>query len=122
MAKTPERGEGAVIRSRLSRCDRGCRSLWSPRPRAGLGPRPPLPPAPANAQLLLPDLESWELPVLHILKGQSGSSLFCIHTEEKPQPYKSQHWLPRANFWENATTLLHCVLHPSTAVSQLSIL
>lgn len=77
MAKIPKQMEGAVIRSSLSCFDRGCRSLWSAQPRAGAErgtharPSPPagtgpaaLPVAPAlaNAQLLLPDLESWDCP------------------------------------------------------------
>lgn len=66
------------------------------------GPRLPVAPALANAQLLLSDLESWELPMLHILKGQSRSSLFCIHTEEKPKPYN-----PRPGFQEQIFGRMH---------------
>lgn len=95
-----------------------------PRRRGPAAPRSPQKRALASAQLLLPDLESWELFALRILKGQSASSGFCIRTEGNnptvpppPEPGFQEQILGR-----DAAALVDCVLSLSTGVSQLGIL
>lgn len=66
--------------------------------------------APANAQLLLPDLESWGLFAVHILKGQRGASVFGIITEGKKTTTKHnptadpKPWCPGADFGEECNS------------------